>query len=136
MDWFDDPIPGSRTATAPVQLFKQGGYAQQPVRVIVNFKNTFDAGVLSVRSSADSDAKLRFERLPSGEEIVVSVVTRGFSDGAPPFPIQSGCESRHCGLIKRDTGQAELLSTKMNQFCCIPVLSGRIRARVLPKWRG
>ncbi|MCI0158372.1 DUF1349 domain-containing protein [Leifsonia shinshuensis] len=51
-------------------------------RVSVDFRDTFDAGVLLVWIDEGRWAKLCFERSPAGEHLVVSVVTRGTSDDA------------------------------------------------------
>lgn len=62
MDWFHDPILGSRKATAPVLLFSQDGDVHLSAKATVDFRNRSDAGVLFAHCSADSYAELCFER--------------------------------------------------------------------------
>jgi uncharacterized protein len=49
-------------------------------KVTVNFVSTFDAGVLFLYERDDLWAKLCFEYSPHNEPMIVSVVTRSFSD--------------------------------------------------------
>ncbi|WP_308402803.1 DUF1349 domain-containing protein [Streptomyces sp. AC550_RSS872] len=58
------------------------GDFQLTARVEVDFKDTFDAGVLFIRAAEQTWAKLCFEYTPQGRPSVVSVVTRGDSDDA------------------------------------------------------
>jgi regulation of enolase protein 1 (concanavalin A-like superfamily) len=51
-------------------------------RVEVEFRSTFDAGVLYVEADAEQWFKLCLEFTPLGQPSVVSVVTRGLSDDA------------------------------------------------------
>ncbi|MEO1059577.1 MAG: DUF1349 domain-containing protein, partial [Actinomycetota bacterium] len=55
---------------------------QLSARVQPTFAAPFDAGVLFVHQSTTDYAKLCFERSPSGEDTIVSVVTRNTSDDA------------------------------------------------------
>ena len=58
--------------------------------VTVDFKETFDAGVLLLRASEQIWAKLCFEYSPDGEAMVVSVVNKGkTSDDANAFVVPS-----------------------------------------------
>lgn len=79
-DWFNDPSGSSRQSSAPALVFRSDGDVQVSATVTVGFQATFDAGVLFVHQTDDDWAKLCFERAPSGEAMVVSVVTRGVSD--------------------------------------------------------
>lgn len=54
-------------------------------RVGVDFRDTFDAGVLLLWFGEQHWGKLCFERSPAAEAMVVSVVTRGVSDDANSF---------------------------------------------------
>jgi uncharacterized protein len=58
-------------------------------RVDVNFRSTFDAGVLLVHASASVWAKLCFELSPQGRPTVVTVVTRGTSDDSNSFEVNA-----------------------------------------------
>lgn len=55
----------------------------------VEFDATFDAGVLLVWIDDAHWGKLCFERSPDGENMVVSVVTRGVSDDANSFVVDA-----------------------------------------------
>jgi uncharacterized protein len=63
------------------------GDFQLSARVRVDFKSTFDAGVLLLWDDDQHWGKLCFEFSPSGEPMVVSVVTREFSDDANAFSV-------------------------------------------------
>ncbi len=74
----EDPLP-----RAPMLLgTPPDGPFQLQARVAVDFRATFDAGVLVVHLDETTWAKLCFEGSPSGSPMVVSVVTRGVSDDA------------------------------------------------------
>lgn len=80
-DWFFDPGGAVYKHDAPVALFLPP--AQDFVlraRVTVEFRSTFDAGVLFVYGDETHWAKLCFEYSPQGQPMVVSVVTREVSD--------------------------------------------------------
>jgi hypothetical protein len=61
------------------------GDFQLSARVTVGFAATFDAGVLLLWRDDRHWGKLCFERSPSGEPMVVSVVCRGVADDANAF---------------------------------------------------
>lgn len=63
------------------------GDFQLAARVTVDFRSTFDAGVLLVHAGERTWAKLCFEYTPQGRPSVVSVVTRGESDDANAFEV-------------------------------------------------
>lgn len=64
------------------------GDFQLSATVTVDFKDTFDAGVLLLRASEQIWAKLCFEYSPDGEAMVVSVVNKGkTSDDANAFVV-------------------------------------------------
>lgn len=60
---------------------------QLSARVRVDFRSTFDAGVLLLWEDERHWGKLCFEFSPTGEPMVVSVVTRDFSDDANAFAV-------------------------------------------------
>jgi len=80
-DWFHNPGSSSVMNNAPVALFTPtGGNFLLSAKVTVEFKYTYDAGVLFLYVNDDTWAKLCFEYSPQNEAMVVSVVTRGRSD--------------------------------------------------------
>lgn len=84
-DWFNNPSSGDlanpeRVANAPALVAAIDGDFQLSATVTVDFEATFDAGVLFVHQTADDWAKLCFEFDPTGQPMVVTVVTRGVSD--------------------------------------------------------
>ena len=82
-DLFIDPGQAGAPApiiNAPRLLGRLEGDFQLSARVSVDFRATFDAGVLVVWSDDETWAKLCFEYSPQGDPMVVSVVTRGLSD--------------------------------------------------------
>lgn len=80
-DWFHNPGSCAVTNNAPVALFTpSGGNFTLSAKVTVEFKYTYDAGVLFLYVNDDTWAKLCFEYSPQNEAMVVSVVTRGRSD--------------------------------------------------------
>jgi regulation of enolase protein 1 (concanavalin A-like superfamily) len=84
-DWFNDPTSAetadpARVANAPALVAAIDGDFQLSATVTVDFAATFDAGVLFVHHGADDWAKLCFEVDPTGQPMVVTVVTRGVSD--------------------------------------------------------
>jgi regulation of enolase protein 1 (concanavalin A-like superfamily) len=85
-DLFVDPGGDSVRLNAPrlVGTPPEGDY-QFSARVAVEFKATFDAGVLLVWADESRWAKLCFERSPGRAPMIVSVVTRRASDDANGF---------------------------------------------------
>jgi uncharacterized protein len=82
-DRYRDPVEsGSVKMNSPALVFHPTGDFQLSARIAVEFRATFDAGVLLVHRSADEYAKFCFEFSPEGDHMVVSVVTRGVSDDA------------------------------------------------------
>jgi regulation of enolase protein 1 (concanavalin A-like superfamily) len=80
-DWFHNPGGGPINNNAPVALFTPSSdNFFLSARVSVEFKSTYDAGVLFLYVKDDTWAKLCFEYSPQNEAMVVSVVTRGRSD--------------------------------------------------------
>ncbi len=87
-DVFVDPQSGEVIATAPRAMAPApAGDFQLSARVTVEFRSTFDAGVLLVWFDERRSAKLCFELSPQGVPMVVSVVTRGVSDDANGWPV-------------------------------------------------
>ncbi|MDF2271596.1 DUF1349 domain-containing protein [Streptomyces coacervatus] len=78
--------PARQTSSAGADLLRLvgdvSGDFQLTAHVEVDFKDTFDAGVLFVQAAEQTWAKLCFEYTPQGRPSVVSVVTRGDSDDA------------------------------------------------------
>src|SRR5688500_3235554 len=76
-DLFVDP--GTRVVyrNAPRLVGQASGDFTLMARVSVDFRSTFDAGVLLLWIHDDSWAKLCFELSPEGDPTIVSVVTRG-----------------------------------------------------------
>jgi regulation of enolase protein 1 (concanavalin A-like superfamily) len=88
-DLFVDPQGAASTLNAPRLLASPTGDFQLSARVAVDFAATFDAGVLLLYANGRSWAKLCFERAPNGDAMVVSVVTRGVSDDANAFAVET-----------------------------------------------
>lgn len=81
-DWFVDPSGnGWVSSNAPAALFAPPveNYLVS-AKVTVNFASTFDAGVIALYERENVWTKLCFEYSPQGKPMIVSVVTRGFSD--------------------------------------------------------
>lgn len=89
-DWFIDPGTGEATMTAPALVAPTVGDFVLSARVEVDFASTFDAGALVLFSDERRWAKLAFEYSPDGEPMVVSVVTRGFSDDCNSTTAEDG----------------------------------------------
>ena len=81
-DLFIDPGQTAVFGNAPRLLFTPEGDFMLQARVTVDFAATFDAGVLLLYGDDAVWAKLCFEFSPQGEPMIVSVVTRGYSDDA------------------------------------------------------
>jgi regulation of enolase protein 1 (concanavalin A-like superfamily) len=79
-DWFVDPADGPPCLNAPALIGHVDGDFILSAHVEVEFRRTFDAGVLALWSDERTWAKLCFEYSPQGEPMVVSVVTRRVSD--------------------------------------------------------
>jgi uncharacterized protein len=79
-DWFVDPAGTGATVNAPALLGSPDGDFVLSARVEVDFKQTYDAGVLALWQDTTKWAKLCFEYSPQRHPMVVSVVTRGLSD--------------------------------------------------------
>ena len=84
-DLFIDPAGKHPSSDAPRLLGTPEGDFQFSARVTVNFRSTFDAGVLAVYADQRNWAKLCFEYTPQSSPSVVTVVTRGESDDANAF---------------------------------------------------
>jgi uncharacterized protein len=82
-DNFVDPA-GATTALNGARALAEApdGSWQLSAKVTVDFRATYDAGVLLLWSDDRHFAKLCFERSPQGEPMVVSVITRDVSDDA------------------------------------------------------
>jgi regulation of enolase protein 1 (concanavalin A-like superfamily) len=88
-DWFADPKGGGLQDNAPCALFQPDAKDfLLSARVTVEFRSTFDAGVLQMRAREDTWGKLCFEYSPQGKPTIVSVVTRGVSDDCNSTPVE------------------------------------------------
>ncbi len=87
-DLFVHPGTGAEQLTAPRLVGRAVGEYTLAARVTVDFRATFDAGVLLLWDDERSWAKLCFELSPQGDPTVVSVVTRGVSDDCNSFGIE------------------------------------------------
>jgi regulation of enolase protein 1 (concanavalin A-like superfamily) len=82
-DAFSPPDGGPPIDRLPgLRLPVPEGQWRVVARVAPDFRATFDAAALLVRSDAGAWAKLAYERAPDGRGTAVSVVTRGTSDDA------------------------------------------------------
>lgn len=88
-DRFHDPVTGRRVTDSPALLTRVPTAATLVARASVAFRATFDAAVLMVYERDDAWAKLCLERAPDGRHMVVSVVTRGASDDANGWCVDS-----------------------------------------------
>lgn len=79
-DLFIDPLGLARPVNAAKLLFTPPGDFTLSARVAVNFRATFDAGVLCLYDHDARWAKLCLEYSPAGQPMIVSAVTRGTSD--------------------------------------------------------
>lgn len=79
-DLFSDPQGTSVMNNSPRLLFTPPGNFVLSAKVTVEFAATFDAGVLLLYENQSSWAKLCFEYSPQKQPMIVSVVTRGYSD--------------------------------------------------------
>ena len=81
-DLFIDPLRAPAVTNAPRLLFPVRGDFILQARVTVSFAATFDAGVLLLYGGDTVWAKLCFELSPQQQPMIVSVVTRDYSDDA------------------------------------------------------
>jgi uncharacterized protein len=79
-DWFVDPAGTEPSVNAAALLGSPEGDFVLSACVEVDFKQTYDAGVLALWQDGTTWAKLCFEYSPQGHPMVVSVVTRSVSD--------------------------------------------------------
>lgn len=79
-DLFIDPLGLARPVNAAKLLFAPDGDFTLSARVAVDFRATFDAGVLCLYDHDARWAKLCLEYSPAGQPMIVSVVTKGSSD--------------------------------------------------------
>ncbi len=94
-DVFGDPGGTARTANAPALLAELAGDFTLAARVELDFRTTYDAGVLFLHVDGDNHAKLCLELSPQGRPTIVSVVTRGgVSDDCNSFTVDSGARLR------------------------------------------
>ena len=88
-DLFTDPRGNFSIKNAPKALFTPpSGNFVLSASVSVDFKATFDAGVLLLYENEETWAKLCFEFSPQQQPMVVSVVNHGMSDDCNSVPIE------------------------------------------------
>jgi regulation of enolase protein 1 (concanavalin A-like superfamily) len=100
-DWFLDPQGAVEAANAPALLFASDGPAMLHAYVRVAHAATYDAGVLVVYQGPRSWAKLCLEQSPQGEPMIVSVVTKGFSDDSNAYLVPSGVAYLRVARLER-----------------------------------
>ena len=94
-DVFADPGGTARTANAPALLAELAGDFTLAARVGLDFRATYDAGVLFLHVDEDNHAKLCLELSPRGRPTIVSVVTRGgTSDDCNSFAVDGDVRLR------------------------------------------
>lgn len=86
-DWFIDPQGAVNVSNAPVLLFPAADPCMLSAQVSVKHVATYDAGVLMVYEGPLAWAKFCLELSPRGDAMIVSVVTRGFSDDCNAFTV-------------------------------------------------
>ena len=79
-DWFVDPSGRPEAHSSAALLFQPGSPCLLSAHVTVNYNGLFDAGVLVLYQNPRLWAKLCLELSPLGRLMIVSVVTREFSD--------------------------------------------------------
>jgi regulation of enolase protein 1 (concanavalin A-like superfamily) len=86
---FSDPRGTRSVDNAPRLTFTPQGDFLLSASVAVDFRNTFDAGVLLIYQSGDLWAKLCFELSPQKKPTIVSVVNRDLSDDCNSMPVDN-----------------------------------------------
>lgn len=89
-DWFIDPGGEAVTDNAPALVVPAAGDWMLRAYASATHEATFDAAVLAVRADERTWAKLCLELAPDGRLMVVSVVTRGFSDDCNSVVVEGG----------------------------------------------
>lgn len=85
----EDPANAATLMNAVTMLGRApAGDFQLSARVKVDFRATFDAGVLLLWFDESLWAKFCFEFSPAGDAMVVSVVNRGVADDANSFTVE------------------------------------------------
>jgi uncharacterized protein len=86
-DWFVSPAGGEPKTNAPALVGNVHGDFSLSAHIEVDFKSTYDAGVLALWRNERTWAKLCLEFSPRGEAMVISVVTQRASDDCNSFVI-------------------------------------------------
>jgi len=83
-DWSNHPLTGERNLRATMlgRTAPDNDFTLSATVRVESERTTFDAGALGIWCDSEHWAKLCFEHSPQGENMVVSVVTNGFSDDA------------------------------------------------------
>jgi hypothetical protein len=89
-DWFIDPDGEAVVGNAPALVMPAAGDWMLRAHASATHAATFDAAVLVVRADDRTWAKLCLELAPDGRVMVVSVVTRGFSDDCNSVVVEGG----------------------------------------------
>jgi regulation of enolase protein 1 (concanavalin A-like superfamily) len=116
-DLFIDPAGTARKESAPAALFVPPDQAfLLHARVKVAFAATYDAGMILIRCANDCWGKLCFERSPQGENMIVSVVTRGVSDDCNSVPVPADTVWLRIAQTRRTTAFHYSLDGKLWSF--------------------
>jgi regulation of enolase protein 1 (concanavalin A-like superfamily) len=87
-DWFVSPMDGARRDNSPRLLFQPSDDFVLSAKLTVDFRSTWDAGVLVLYANDTAWAKLCFEMTVEKHPAIVSVVTRDRSDDNNSIAIQ------------------------------------------------
>ena len=79
-DWYIAPTNGGDSKNSPMLLFPGPKDFWFSAKVTVDFKSSFDAGVLAIYSNDKTWVKFALEQSNEGKPSIVTVVTRGLSD--------------------------------------------------------
>jgi uncharacterized protein len=87
-DWFVSPMDGARRDNSPRLLFQPSDDFVLSAKLTVDFRSTWDAGVLVLYANDAAWAKLCLEMTVEKHPAIVSVVTRDRSDDNNSIAIQ------------------------------------------------
>jgi regulation of enolase protein 1 (concanavalin A-like superfamily) len=79
-DWYIAPTNGGDSKNSPILLFPGPKDFWFSAKVTVDFKSSFDAGVLAIYANDKTWIKFALEQSNEGKPSIVTVVTRGLSD--------------------------------------------------------
>lgn len=104
-DLFTSPQGNPPMRSSPRLVFRPSGDFILKARVEVGFAGTYDAGVLVLYVDDSSWAKLCFELSPQRQPMVVSVVTRGFSDDCNSAVVDGNQVYLRVARLERERGE-------------------------------